>query len=123
MPASFYRDDNTVPLHDAQGGLRPDFANIARATTGASVAELSLSTVNAAANRSERGQCVIRVAVIGTNACYFSLGVAATAPADNTTMISLPANSVHFFKAKSADASAYHLQNTGATSIEIVAMV
>lgn len=120
MAASFFRDDNTETLHDV-GGLRPDFAHVARASTSGSITELSL-TGNIAANRSERSLVILRVAVIGTNAVYFSLGLAGTAPADNTTMISLPGNSVSFFKATAQDASAYHQQNTGSSSIEIVAM-
>lgn len=123
MALSFAIDDNHAPLH-AETGLRPDFAHIARATTGAAVAELSLSTVNVAANRNAAGGiCILRVTVVGSNACYFSLGAAATAPGSNATMISLPANSTHFFKATAADASAYHLQNTGASEITVNAMV
>ena len=122
MALSFARDDNHTPLHDV-AGLRPDFAHVARATTGAAVTELDISTVNVAANQSERKQCILRVSVVGSNACYFSLGAAGAAPSDNTTMISLPANSTHFFKAKATDVSAYHQQNTGASAVEVVAMV
>lgn len=124
MAVSFFRDDNTVPLHDAaDGGLRPDFSTIAKASTGAAITELSLASLNVAGNRSERAQCVLRVTVSGANACYFSLGPASTAPGANTAMLLLLANSVNYFKATAQDQSAYHQQITGTSTVEVCAMV
>lgn len=121
MSASFARDDNHTPLHDPSG-LRPDFAHVASHTTAGTIDEVSLSSVNVAANQSGQSTCILRVAVVGTNACSFSLGAASSAPSDITTMISLLGNSVSFFKAKSTDVSAYCKQISGASTLEIVAM-
>lgn len=120
MPVSFARDDSNHPLNDTPG-LRPDFAHAVRATTGASIAELDISGLNIAANQSQNAELTIRVAVIGTNACYFSLGVAATAPGANTAMITLPGNSSTFMKATKQDVSAYHQQITGSSTVEVSA--
>lgn len=122
MSISFVRDSNGEPLRDI-GGLRPDFAHIKRVTTGASITELDISALNTAADRNEGNSIILRIAAIGTNNAYFSLGPAATLPADNTTMLHIGANTVSYFKATSGDVSLYHVQDTGTTSLEICAMV
>lgn len=121
MAVSFFRDDNGNVADVA--GLRPDFSTKCAASTGAGIAELDISATNVAGNRNQQGECMLRVAVVGANAAYFSLGAAATAPASNADMIMLAANSVNYVKAKSTDASAYHQQITGSSTVEVVAVV
>lgn len=122
MASSFFRDDNAQPLRDPQG-LRPDFATIVKAASGAAIAETSIATLNLAANQTERKQSIVRVVVVGTNPCYFSLGAASAAPGDTSTMLTLLGNSVNHFKALPTDASMYLKQITGASSVEVCAMV
>lgn len=121
MAVAFFRDDSGVPLHDGIG-LRPDFAHKAAASTGAGISELDISALMIAANKNQQSEVVLRVAVVGSNPAYFSLGAAATAPATNATMMMLSANSVNFMKAKAADVSAYHQQITGSSTVEVVAV-
>lgn len=123
MALAFLRDDNGTPLHDVTG-LRPNFATVVSASSGAAIAETSIATVNVAANRSSlNAHVIIRVAVVGTNAVSFSLGAAGSVPADTTTMITLLGNSVSFMKAKTTDVSMYLKQITGASTVEVTAMV
>lgn len=122
MASNFFKDDNGKV---AGGVLRPVFnatTGVKSANTGVAIAELSIATLVATANANSQGEVILRVAVIGSNACFFSLGAASAAPSDNTPMIRLPGNSVEYFKAQSTDASAYHQQITGASALEISVM-
>lgn len=123
MPIVPLRDDNGRDLTSVVG-LRPVFssAGIKAATTGAAVAELDISALQVAANRNAQNEIILRVTVIA-NACYFSLGAASAAPADSTTMMLLPVNSVTYLRARSTDVSAYHLQITGAGTLQVTAHV
>jgi hypothetical protein len=119
--ANLYRDDNGAPLATAQG-FRPLFtaAGVEAAATGAAVAELDISALNASAVRNASGNILIRVACIGSNACYFALGAAgASGSFTSANMIILAPNSVEYFKANSTDVSAYHQQITGSSTLQV----
>lgn len=121
MAIAQIRDDNAQTI---TGGapLRPDFAHAAEAATGAAITELNISAMNIAGNQNAQQQAVIMV-VCATNPCYFSLGAAASAPADNTTMMVIPPNFPVFLKLSPTDKSAYHKQITAAGTLKVVAVV
>src|SRR5439155_18883378 len=83
MAISLLKDDNYQALFGV-AGLRPDFAHAIEVTTGAAITETSIATLNIAANQNAQRQAFISVIAI-TNPCYFSVGPAGSAPADNTT--------------------------------------
>jgi hypothetical protein len=122
--ANLYRDDNGTAITGAEG-LRPLFtaAGVEAASTGAAVAELDISAMNTSANRNEQGLVLLRVVCAGSNACYFALGAASDAASyTSANMIILPANSVTYIKARSTDVSAYHLQITGSSTLQVALM-
>lgn len=112
-------DDNG---REVPGVFRPDFARIKVATTGAAIAELDISAMNIAANRTPTGEVVLRLVVV-SNPCYVSLGAASSAPADNTTMMLLPVNTPTLMRARSTDVSVYHQQITGAGTLQVTALI
>lgn len=119
MGSQFFRDDNGS---DGYGIMRPVFSTsgIKSATTGAAITELDISALSAAANASEVGAAlVLRIVCAGTNPCYFSLGAGGAAPGANTAMVIIPQNVEVFMKATTADASCYHLQITGASTLQV----
>lgn len=116
---NLFRDDNREvgagygrPVFDATTGIKS-------ATTGAAIAELNIAGINIRANQTAAGELLLRLSTTGANPCYFSLGAAATPPADNTHMILLQANSTHLFRALAADVSLYHQQVTGAITLQV----
>lgn len=123
MP-SFFIDDNARPLHDS-AGLRPMAlaATIASATTGAATAEISLAAVVGTALRNASGEAIVRVVVTG-NACFYAFDAAAQGAAHTavTNMAFLPANTIEYVKIRVTDVSFYHLQSTGAGTVQVTVM-
>lgn len=120
MAIQILRDDNDQSLTASMGGLGGVYgaSGSVSVTTGAAIAELSIAALNIAANQSIQKELVLRVVCI-TNACWFSLGPAASAPGVNTNMVLVPANTEVFVKAKSTDVSVYFQQITGAGTLNV----
>lgn len=119
MAISLIKDDNYEPL-PGFAGLRPDFVHGVDITTGASITETSIASLNIAGNQNAQKQVLITVTAI-TNACYFSVGPASSAPGSSQAMMLIPINQPIPLKLNSTDLSAYTQQITGAATVKIVA--
>lgn len=115
-----WRDANGCYISAAEGttGLFST-TGIKVVTTGASTTELDLSGFHAAGNN-EKGQCMVRVVNLGTNPALVAFG-AATATASytgNTNMHLMLPNTERTYRLDPAQVSAYHLQVTGANTLQ-----
>lgn len=121
MAISLLRDDNGEVV---QNGKRVIFSSsgIKVATAAAAIAELDISTLNVVANRNIQGEVLFRISATTQN-LFFSLGVAATAPSDNTTMLYLAAGNSIEIRAQSAAVSCYHQRSTADGVIQVAVLV
>ena len=123
MATSVMVDDNGKALVDP-AGLRPAYraTGVVVATTGAATAEVDVTAAFSGA-RNGQGQAIARI-VCHTNACLFAFGAAGAAASytTNDNMVYLPANTIEYVRLDSADVSLYHLQVTGAGTLQIAAL-
>jgi hypothetical protein len=122
MPHMF-RDDNAKSM-SSTAGMRPAYGavGILVATTGAATAEVD-ATAALLLGRNASGSAIVRV-ICHTNACMFAFGVAGAAASytTNDNMVYLAANTPEYFRVDSTDVSFYHIQITGAGTVQVTVM-
>jgi hypothetical protein len=122
---AFFRDGNGTSLVDPSG-LVPYFTSgtTFNATTGASTAEVGLSTgLTANVEPSTSNKVVVRLAS-GTAGLYYSFGAAgASGSFTAANMTYLPPNWIEFVTLDAGVAkSLYHLQSVGASIIQLTVL-
>lgn len=126
MPnANLYLDENgkavTTPT-----GLTGNYSTsgIVVATTGGATVEASIVALHTLCNTSDGARLIVRIAAVGSNPCLVAFGAAGAAASftGNTNMRLVPANSVEYVKVRSTEVSLYHLQVTGATTLQVEAL-
>lgn len=124
----FYLDDNGKALTHPQG-LRPAWnatgSGIVVATTGGATAEVDITALRtASASQSNGSRLMVRVANIGSNPALVAFGAAGAAATftSNDNMLLMAPNSVENFALASVDVSFYHLQVTGANTVQVTAL-
>jgi hypothetical protein len=127
MPG-LWRDDNANSINDAMA-LHETYgsAGIVVATTGASTAEISLNTLTGlganGVSLTEVGQnCMVCISNGSANDALYAFGAAGAAASftASSNMVLIPKQWVKYVRIDpSVDKSFYHLQITGATTLQV----
>lgn len=123
--SGFFRDENGGALA-THAGLRPAFGatGVIVATTGAAVVEADVSALPALSRTSTTGRWICRIDNSGSNAALVAFGAAGAGASftTNDNMVIIRSGTTEYWTLNGSDASFYHLQITGATTLQLVPM-
>src|SRR3990167_2674787 len=121
----FFRDENGGALA-TPAGLRPAFGatGVIVATTGGAVVEVDVSALLALSRSGTTGRWHCRIDNSGANAALVAFGAAGAGASftSNDNMVIVRSGTTEYWTLNGSDVAFYHLQITGATTLQIVPM-